>query len=415
MAFDCALDCAAASGFDVDGPNDACDRPYVDSTLFYAPVDDDAPPIFLPKSLASAPVDDDAPPMFLPTSLASVPSFASGGLDQHAFALFKDLSWEMRNLHTRVAVIEGHDCLGHRAHLESRLELLASVSETHHHKLSKHVDNLHAEIVDCESILVSLGGPCRLGPRPPRRGSADSALAASMSDEVEKLSSKVASAELEQSRVRERLQKVEDGMTDHAHLFFSKLGAYPLRDEMDSLALRTVSDCRNCMIQACQTMDGKFATLRKDLEAVFADIHHNTIAHTERLEKMEDSVSQLRTGLRLCEAAVGVASRQHALSLQARGSGSALEKLSAEVAVVRKDLSRTPELLATHLQKSILTVTGDLSSSFLTLIQQIESDLGGRLAALEALAKAPSIAGPASSENWADGQGSSGDDEIDWV
>ena len=97
------------------------------------------------------------------------------------------------------------------------------------------------------------------------------------------------------------------------------------------------------------------------------------------------------------------------------GADSRIETLSAELVAVRNALTRMPELLAIHVQESIVAATSDLSDRFLTLHRLMDTELGGRVAALEALAKGPSIASPASPDNWADSRGSSGNDGIDWV
>ena len=49
--------------------------------------------------------------------------------------------------------------------LEARLTCLERVEATHHSKLTSHVHNLHAEIVDCEMLLTAAGLPDRSGAR----------------------------------------------------------------------------------------------------------------------------------------------------------------------------------------------------------------------------------------------------------
>ena len=89
---------------------------------------------------------------------------------------------QMLHLHTRVAALEAFDAPSSIDTLSHNMNTIAHISEIHNLRIISHVDNLHTEIVDCENLIVAMGGPSRHGPRLPRPAPAPDFVLQSLAD-----------------------------------------------------------------------------------------------------------------------------------------------------------------------------------------------------------------------------------------
>ena len=89
---------------------------------------------------------------------------------------------QMLHLHTRVAALEAFDAPSSIDTLSYNMNTIAHIAEIRNMRIISHVDNLHTEIVDCENLIVAMGGPSRHGPRLPRPAPAPDFVLQSLAD-----------------------------------------------------------------------------------------------------------------------------------------------------------------------------------------------------------------------------------------